>query len=155
MHKVSLLAIAVALVIPAAAKAGFVLEASLGRAAQVSPWNSDQPTNIELAPGFSIANIIKAELGFVVDMQKGAKTNLRLRPMLVINPPIIPLYGRLIVGYDNLFSGDRHFEYGGAVGVSVSFTVVGVFAEVGYVPQHTDAGFQHFVEGRVGAALSF
>lgn len=155
MHKVSLLAVAVVLAIPAAANAGFVLEASVGRASQVSPWNSDQPTNIQIAPGFSIADLVKAELGFVVDMQDGAKTNLRLRPMLVINPPIIPIYGRIIVGYANLFDGDRHFEYGGAVGVSVSFTVVGVFAEVGYVPQNTDAGFQHFVEGRVGAALSF
>jgi hypothetical protein len=74
--------------------------------------------------------------------------------MLVVSPPIIPLYARLIVGYDNLFNGDRHFEYGGAVGVSVSFTAIGVFAEVGYVPQNTTGGFQHFVEGRVGVSLS-
>jgi hypothetical protein len=155
MHKVSLLAVAVALAIPAAAQAGFVVEGSVGRAVRVSPYESDQPTNIEIAPGFGIGNIVKAELGFVLDMQNGQKTNLRLRPMLVVSPPIIPLYARLIVGYDKLFSSDRHFEYGGAVGVSVSFTVVGVFAEVGYVPQNTDAGFQHFVEGRLGAFLSF
>jgi len=155
MHKTSLLAVAVALAIPAAAKASIVVEASVGRAAQVSPWNSDQPTNLEIAPGIGIGNMIKAELGFVVDWQNGQKTNLRLRPMLVVSPPVIPLYGRLILGYDKMFSSDRHLEFGGAVGVSFSVSAIGVFAEVGYVPQNTSAGVEHFVEGRLGAFLSF
>jgi hypothetical protein len=155
MHKFSLLVVAVALAVPAVAEASFVIEGSVGRAAQVSPWESDQPTNIEIAPGIGIGDLVKAELGFVVDWQNGQRTNLRLRPMLVVSPPVIPLYGRLIVGYDKLFSSDRHFEFGGAVGVSIKLAVLGVFAEVGYVPQNTDAGFQHFVEGRLGAFVSF
>jgi len=89
MHKISLLAVVVALAVPAVARASIVVEGSVGRAAQVSPWNSDQPTNIEIAPGIGIGDMIKAELGFVVDWQNGQRTNLRLRPMLVVSPDTI------------------------------------------------------------------
>jgi hypothetical protein len=152
---VAMLALAVA---PSVAHAGIIVEASLGKGAQVSPsidkkWG---PTNFMLAPGLTLGQMIRAELGFVMDMpNNGIGTNLRLRPMLVVSPPIIPLYGRLIIGVANLLDGRRSFEYGAALGVGASLAGIGLFAEAGVVPQQIGGQSNVILEGRAGGFYIF
>ncbi len=159
MRKLSLvIAVAVALAVPAVARAGFILEASLGRGWQVSPSIDDSagPWNVMVAPGYGLGEMIRAELGFVIDMPNdGAETNLRLRPMLVIDPPIIPIYGRLIFGVGNLLEGDRSIEFGGALGVGVSLLGVGIFAEGGVIPQRVGGATATIIEARAGGFYAF
>ncbi len=152
------LAVVTALAAPAAAQAGFIVEGSVGKGYIVSPSVSDKagPTNIMIAPGYGLGEMIRAELGFVFDMpQDNNDLNLRLRPMLVIDPPIIPLYGRLIVGMTNVLSGDRHFEFGAALGVGGSIAGIGLFAEAGMVPMIVSGTTNWNLEGRAGAYYAF
>jgi hypothetical protein len=158
---------------PAAARAGFILEASYGKGYQVSPtprfW---EQSNLELSPGYApslpVLSMLKFQLGIVMDIADGSaanKTNLQLRPMISLVPPILPIYGRVIFVVNNLLKGDREYAYGGVVGARIgipSITILpgmGVFAEVGYLPRSRDYGteskFASVVEGRAGAYLNF
>jgi|SRR5450759_4370124 hypothetical protein len=165
------------ILVPAAARAGFLLEASYGKGYQASPtprfW---EQSNLELAPGFSVLSMLRFQLGFVMDVPDGSaanKTNLELRPMISLVPPILPLYGRVIFVFNNLFDrgGKREIAYGAAVGARIGIPSVGivpamgVFAEVGALPRSrefanstatgTESKFAWVVEGRVGAYLGF
>lgn len=159
MHKLSLAIAALAVyVLPSAAQAGWVVEASVGRGMQVEPSVDDDlgPTNLLVAPGYGLGEVLRAEVGFVIDLpEENVGTNLRLRPMLVIDPPILPLYGRLIVGVANLLENERAFEFGGAVGIGGSIGGIGLYAEVGALPQAIAGDFIWIAEGRAGAYLAF
>ncbi len=150
-------AVAVLVALPLSAKAGFVIEASGGYGVQVSPGvETGLPPNVMLAAGYGLGEIIRAEIGFVVDKPEGEDpTNLRIRPMLVVDPPVLPVYGRLIVGFANLLDDERAFEYGAALGVGGSVGGLGLFAEAGYIPQSIEGEFHSFIEARAGAMLSF
>jgi len=161
------------ILVPAAASAGLVLEASYGKGYQVSPtprfW---EQSNIELSPGYApslpVLSMLRLQLGIVMDVADGSaanKTNLQLRPMVSLVPPILPLYGRLVFVVDNLLKGKTEYAYGGVLGAKIGIPAitilpaVGVFAEVGYLPRKRDFGdgskFASVVEGRVGAYLNF
>jgi hypothetical protein len=168
--------------VPAAAQAGFVFDASLGQGYQVSPTpRQREQLNLELSPGFSlpVVSMIRLQLGIVTDFatKSDTKTNLELRPMVTIAPPLIPLYGRLIFGVSNLFergSQKREIVYGGALGLSVGLPSIaflpgfGVFVEAGVLPRKRDFGsigatgalqteskFAWVLEGRAGAYMVF
>jgi len=107
----------------------------------------------------------------------GTKTDLELRPMLSIVPPILPLYGRVIFLVSNLMErggSKREVAYGAAVGARIGtpsiglVPAMGVFAEVGALPRSrdfvavdsagtttTDSKLAWVLEGRVGAYLDF
>jgi hypothetical protein len=158
MRKLALsVVVALAVLVPAAAQASVVVEASLGRGYQIKPTTSSNlPTNIMIAPGVGLGDVLKLELGMVWDMPHSGQGNqFRLRPMLVLNPPIIPIYGRLICGVTDVFGDNRGFEFGGAVGVSVSLLGLGIFGEVGYLPERIHSTTLTVVEGRVGAYFVF
>jgi hypothetical protein len=180
MRKFFMAAILTTIVLaPAAARAGFVLEASYGKGYQVSPtprgW---EQSNIELSPGYApslpVLSMLRFQLGIVMDVADGSaanKTNLQLRPMVSLVPPILPIYGRVIFVVNNLLKGKTEVAYGAAVGAKIgipSITIlpgVGVFAEVGALPRFrefanstatgTESKFAWVVEGRVGAYLMF
>jgi hypothetical protein len=159
---------------PAAARAGFLLEASYGKGYQVSPtprfW---EQSNLELSPGFAsslpVLSMFKFQLGIVMDVADGSaanKTNLELRPMISLVPPVLPLYGRVIFVVNNLLDrgGKREIAYGAALGARIGIPTVilpsmGVFAEVAALPRSRDYGTESklawVAEGRVGAYLSF
>lgn len=171
--------------LPAAARAGFLLEASLGKGMQASPKPVDgvsrwEPTNIEIAPGYApslpVLSMFRLQLGIVADFgdKAGTKSNLELRPMLSLVPPVLPLYGRIIFGVNNLFDRDgakREVLYGGAVGVRIGLPgiafvpALGIFAEVGALPRKRDvvntstlaidSKLAWIVEGRAGAYINF
>jgi hypothetical protein len=170
------------ILIPAAARAGFLVEASLGKGYQTAPtprgW---EQTNLNIAPGYApslpVLSMLRLQLGLVTDFGDGsrpAKTNLELRPMLSIVPPILPIYGRLIFLVNNIFDrgseSKREIAYGAAVGVRVGtpsvgvMPAIGVFAEVGLLPRNRDfvdstgatsSKIAWVAEGRVGAYLDF
>ncbi len=148
----------IALLLPGVAKAGFILESSIGKGLQVSPsvQKDLQPVNLLVAPGYGLGKMIRAELGVVLDLPKESKDlNLRLRPMLVVDPPILPIYGRVILGVANLLDKSRAFEFGGAIGAGGSLGPVGLFGEVGVIPQAASDGFVWLLEGRVGGYYAF
>ncbi len=163
------------IMLPAAARAGFLVEASYGKGYQVSPtprfW---EQSNLELAPGYApslpVLSMFRLQLGIVMDIADGSAantTNLQLRPMVSLVPPILPIYGRVIFVVDNLLKGKTEIAYGAAVGARIGIPSIGivpamgVFAEVGALPRSRDFGtgtgskFAWVVEGRVGAYLDF
>jgi hypothetical protein len=162
---------------PAISKANFGVEASLGEGAQVSKPRGWERLNLMLTPSYAlpVVSILRLQLGIVWDFPVAGKsgrnaTNLELRPMIAIVPPILPIYGRVIFAVTNLIErkGEkREIAYGGAVGVRFGLRLVGVFGEVGVLPgvRHfpsgtaaeptTGSNFAWVVEGRAGAYLQF
>ena len=166
------------ILVPAAARAGLLIEASAGKGGQVSPkpraW---EQMNLMLAPGYSpslpVLSMFRLQLGIVADFadKAGSKTNMEFRPMLSLVPPILPIYGRVIFVVSNLLKGKREIAYGAAVGARIGIPSVGlipamgVFAEVGALPRSREFGdgttvpvsskMAWIVEGRVGAYLNF
>jgi hypothetical protein len=167
--------------IPAAARAGFLVEASLGKGYQTAPtprgW---EQTNLNIAPGYApslpVLSMFRLQLGIVTDFgdKAGTDTNLELRPMISIVPPLLPIYGRVIFLVNNLFDRNgakREIAYGAAAGVRIGtpaigvMPAIGVFAEVGLLPRDrvfpdstgigTTSKIAWVAEGRVGAYLDF
>ncbi len=139
--------------VPMAAQAGFVLEASLGKGLTLDPVEAT-PTNIMIAPGYGLGEVLRLELGFVASLPDVGDFDLELRPMLVLDPPLFPLYARLILGVTSLLN-DPVIAYGGAVGVGGSLFGLGVFGEIGALPRSVAGTFVWVVEGRVGVYYAF
>ncbi len=140
---------------PAAARADFIFGASLGSGMTVKPELGDRtPTNIMITPGYGLGEMLRLELGILGDLGdvQGYEFDLALRPMLVIDPPVIPLHFRLIAGVSNLLN-DATFTWGGAIGVGGSLAGLGIFGEVGMLPRE-DASVMT-LEGRAGVFLAF
>ena len=117
------------------------------------------PTNLMIAPGYGFGTFLRAELGLVTAFgdAKNSDFDLELRPMLVIAPPVIPVYGRAVFAVTNLLGdGDTIIAYGGAVGVVFDLMdTVGVFAEAGLLPRSVNDTMTWIVEGRAGVYLAF
>jgi hypothetical protein len=151
------------LVVAPAAHAGWILEGSVGKGARVSPSPVAQTqTNIMLAPGVTLlADILRLELGFLAELPdvKASKFDLQLRPMVVVAPPILPIYGRAIFAVTNLLEGKTTIAYGAAAGLKFGLGPVGVFAEAGLLPRSVDVAgtskIHWVIEGRIGANLTF
>jgi hypothetical protein len=172
------------ILLPAAARAGFLLEASLGKGYQAAPtprgW---EQLNLEIAPGYApslpVLSMFRLQLGIVADFadKSNSSTNMEIRPMLSVVPPIFPLYGRLIFAVNNLFERNgskREIAYGGALGVKIGLPgiafvpALGIFAEAGLIPRKrdfaatdaagaptVDSKLAWVVEGRAGAYINF
>jgi hypothetical protein len=157
--------------LPAVSQAGWVVEGSLGKGGQVSgPHREWERINFMVAPGVSIVSLLRLQLGIVGDFAdtSGSKTDLELRPMISIVPPLLPIYGRAIFAIANLAGrggAKREFAYGAAGGVRFGLGPIGVFGEVGVLPRSrefenasgtgTSSKFVWIIEGRVGAYLEF
>jgi hypothetical protein len=144
------------LLVPAAARADWVLEGSVGQGGRVNEPRGWEPTNIMVAPGYQFLGLLRAQLGVVGDLGdvENRKFDLELRPMLGIYPPIIPLYARAIFAAENLLH-HRQIGVGGALGVKIELPIIGlgVFAEAGVLPRFSPSAT--VVEGRVGAYFAF
>jgi hypothetical protein len=154
----SALLLVFAVSLPMAAHAGWGVEGSLGKGAQVKPDAKAMPTNIMIAPGFGIV-LLRLQLGLVADLGdvENSKFDIGLRPMVTLSPPVLPLYARLILSIDNLteHAGEKVISYGGAVGLSVGLAGVSIFAEAGLLPHNQSDEFRWVVEGRAGVSLGF
>lgn len=155
--------------LPATASAGPSLAFSLGSGWTTSPETERMPTTAMITPGWAFGPV-RAELGVaaaladVTNPTTGrADTEVELRPMLVLAPPVVPVYGRVILAVTNLVDGPRDVAYGGALGVSFGLFGASVFAEAGALPRSvevrtttgTDDELVWVVEGRAGVQLVF
>ena len=147
---------------PAAAHAGMILEGSVGKGVKVSPSPvKATQTNLMLAPGVTLLDdILRLQLGVVGDLPdlQASKFDLQFRPMLVVAPPIIPIYGRAIFAVGNVLHNNGPktvFAYGAAAGLKFGLGPVGVFAEAGFLPRSVASKINWVIEGRAGAAFFF
>jgi hypothetical protein len=143
------------LLAPLSARAGLVFEGSAGSGFTLSPHAGDRiPTNLMLAGGYSFP-VVRLELGVVGNLAdvSHSKFDLDLRPMLMVKPPLFPLYARVIAGVSGLVEGPSAFTYGGALGVRLGLGV-GAFAEAGALAKRLKVNAKDkdvwFAEGRLG-----
>ncbi len=157
MAKLSSALVAAALLLaPLSARAGFLLEGSVGSGLTLSPHSGDRiPTNLMLTGGSSFP-VIKLELGALASLADvdNSKFDIDLRPMLVVKPPLLPVYGRAILGVSGLVEGPSSLTYGAALGVRLGVLGVGAFAEVGALAKRIKVDDKNkdswFAEGRIG-----
>lgn len=146
---------------PMRVRAGVPIELSVGSGVQLSPKPEVRiPTNVMLASGYSFFQMLKLELGVVGNLGdvEGSKFNLSVRPMVVIAPPVFPLYLRAIFEVNGLVNGPTRIGYGGALGLSMGAFGFGGFLEAGYIPTNigvsTSSGTKqeqaNLLEGRLG-----
>ena len=163
--------------LPLSSRAAPLVEISGGVGSQLQPSVERAPTNLMVAPGWGLAGFVKLELGVAAALGdvRNAKADVELRPMVVVSPPLFPLYARGILAVQNLVNGPTQLAYGGALGLSfgIPLTGFGVFAEVGALPRNVkvDAAtgapvfgaataptrdeFRWFAEGRAGVSYGF
>ena len=158
-----------ALAVPGAAQAGFLVEGSLGVGWQLSPDVTRTPVNVMVAPGWAfVDDIVRLQLGLVGSLGdvQNSKFDLELRPMVTVSPPLFPLYLRAILAVQNLteHSGPLTWAYGGALGLRFGVLGAGAFIEAGVLPRNvkvvTSSGtsqdeFRWFGEARAGAYWEF
>ncbi len=157
MAKLSSSLVAFALLLaPYTARAGWLVEASAGSGFRWEPGPVERiPTNLMLTGGYSLP-VVKFELGLVGNLTdvENSKFDLDLRPMLVIKPPLFPMYARAILGVSGLVEGPAHVNYGGALGVRIGALGVGGFLEAGALSRRIEIDDQKkdswIAEGRVG-----
>ena len=148
--------------LPGLSQAGWMVEGSLGKGGQVSSPRGWEQLNLMVAPGYAlpIVSLIRLQLGIVVDFadKSGSRTEMELRPMIAIVPPILPVYGRAIFAVTNLAGrggAKREIAYGAAGGLRFGLGPIGVFGEVGVLPRSRASKFVWVIEGRLGAYLEF
>lgn len=136
---------------------GFVVSGSVGRGIQVSPSVASEPWNVMITPGYGfLEDLLRIELGIAATFPDIAARNydLQLRPMLMINPPVIPLYFKVITAVGNLTTSPD-FHFGGALGLGFSLLNFSVFVEGGYIPHLQSGNLIHSIEPRAGVSLHF
>jgi hypothetical protein len=162
------LASLLALAVPATARAGPLIEGSVGVGWQLSPDITRTPVNLMVAPGWGFVDgILKLQLGLVGSLGdvQNSKFDLELRPMVTVSPPLFPLYVRAILAVQNLteHSGPITWAYGGALGLRFGVLGAGAFIEAGVLPRNvtvqtisgTGDEFRWFGEARAGAYWEF
>jgi hypothetical protein len=125
---------------PVAARAGFLVEASVGSGVRAGIGTAERiPTNVMGAIGYGFTDMLKLEVGALASLgdakagfsSGGSRTDVDLRGMVVISPPLFPLYLRGIAGVTSLKVKPARFTYGAALGVGFGLFGVGAFGEVG------------------------
>jgi hypothetical protein len=145
------------------AHAGWVIEGSVGKGGKVSAPRGWEPTNIMAAPGYELLGMLRLQLGIVGSLGdvQNSKFDLQLRPMVGLYLPFIPVYARAIFAYQNLLHEPHAWALGGAAGIKLGlpFIGLGVFAEVGVLPQFVKVNGSSteitIVEGRIGGYWAF
>jgi hypothetical protein len=150
------------LAVAPAARAGLILEGSLGKGVKVSPSPVKATmTNLMITPGVTLLDdILRLEVGLVGDLPdvSMSKFDLQVRPMVVVAPPILPIYGRAIFAVANVLhkNGTKtQFAYGAAAGLKFGLGPVGVFAEAGLLPRSIASQINWVIEGRLGVNFIF
>lgn len=138
-----------ALAVPA--QAGVSVAGSLGKGITTNP-TAVAPTTIMIAPGWAPIDLIRLELGIIGDLGdvREKKFNLHIRPSVIVDVPILPVYARIIIGADNLLDRTT-FAYGGGVGVDIGLGPITAFAEIDVLPRTENKTVQ--LDLRIGVML--
>jgi hypothetical protein len=161
------------LALPTAASAGGLhLELSVGSGVRTTPSPQERiPTNVGATLGLGLTDMLKLQVGAIAnlgDVQESVSDvgasdfDVDLRGMLVIAPPLFPLYLRGIVGVTDLVQGGNNVTYGGALGLGFGLLGIGGFIEAGAMQrtytvtlpeggEGSKDGWQ--VEGRLGVSI--
>jgi hypothetical protein len=142
MKKLTLGLLALTLVAsPVAARAaGLLFEGSVGSGLRAGVGATERiPTNLMATLGYGFADVLKLEVGALASLgdvkssfsTTGSKVDVDLRGMVVISPPLFPIYLRGIAGVASLKQKPATFTYGAALGVGFGLLGVGAFGEVG------------------------
>ncbi len=153
MRKIGLLALAGALfAAPVPASAGFFVEGSLGLPWRTSPDLHREPTNVLVTPGYQIT-WVSVELGLVADFAQFERPGAwGLRPMIGVRPPMLPVYGKLILDVHDL-GRDALTSVGGALGASYGLGPVAVFLEGDFIPRKVNDQSLNVLELRLGVSF--
>jgi hypothetical protein len=158
---------------PAAAHAsGLLFEASVGSGLRAGIGSTERiPTNLMATLGYGFTDMLKLEVGALASLGDakasfstgGSKSDVDLRGMVVISPPLFPLYLRGIAGVASLKQKPATFTYGAALGVGFGLFGIGAFGEVGAMQHRYEItlpggvgtvgkdGWQ--IEGRLGISI--
>jgi len=158
---------------PLAARAGgFLFEASVGSGVRTGVGDTERiPTNIMATLGFGFTDMLKLEVGAVANLADASASfstassslDVDVRGMVVVSPPLFPLYFRGIAGATSLTAKPVKFTWGGAVGIGFGLFGIGAFGEVGAMQKYYQVadpvttavteqkGWQ--VEGRLGISI--
>ena len=159
------LALAVALAVlsapkPASARAlTWTLTTTAGFGYEVHPSHHEQATNIMAALGLGILwDRIRFELGVLgaygaLWAHGPRHAELELRPMVRINPPLLPIYGRVIVAGLLPYADRANVAYGGAVGINIPLGRLGIMGEVGTLPRYVQRRMHWILEARAGVSV--
>ena len=173
MRRISLALLTLALLAsPLAARAGGLhFEGSVGSGVRAGIGSTERiPTNLMATLGYGFTDMLKLQVGALANLGDvsasysagGSKFDVDLRGMVVVSPPLFPLYLRGIVGVTSLKAKPAKFTWGGALGIGFGLFGIGAFAEVGAM-QHTykipdptgtfeeKKGVQ--IEGRLGISI--
>ena len=145
--------------LPSGARASVHLSASLGQGFELSPQQRAHASNILITPGWSPIDLLRLELGVLTGLEnarnaRGDGVALEFRPMLLVSPPLIPVYGRVIFALVDPTEGDRRtLAYGLAAGLGGSVAGLGLFFEAGVLPRVLQAQLRWVLEGRAGLSI--
>lgn len=116
---------------------------------------------LRVAPSYRLQKNLRLELGVValVDGARQGRFDLELRPMIVLEPPRLPFYGRLTAGFVRVLSSPR-VAFGAAIGSAVTLDGTRFFAEIGTLPRQGRSPLGNerllwLIEGWVGASVPF
>jgi hypothetical protein len=158
-HRPFLLVAILLVLAPVSARAGFTLAGSVGKSFRLSPTVRGEPTTLMVSPGFAFTDLVRAEVGFAVslpDLAGGsvpAPVDIQIRPSLVLDPPVFPLYLRVFAIVSSLING-VHLLPGAAVGLDFAVGPVSLFVEVGALTRFLGS-VEFMLEPRAGVIFKF
>ncbi|MEK6606868.1 MAG: hypothetical protein AABZ30_04330 [Myxococcota bacterium] len=135
---------------------GLTLSMTAGTGWQASSPGGRIQTNVMVAPGFEILGpLLRFDAGFVADLPdiEASRFDVQVRPSLVIELPVLPIYGRVSAGVADLLHGPVSVAFGPSIGVRMGVGGVSLLAEVGYIPMVRSGDFESVIEARAGVAF--
>jgi hypothetical protein len=141
------------------AHAGWIIEGSIGQGLRVHPGVGHDVTTLMVAPGYVFLDMLRLELGIAGGYGQNKSGDedgtYQLRPMLTIAPPLIPLYGRVILATIRPFNSNREIAYGAALGLGGSIAGLGIFGEAAVLPRVNSGDLTWILEGRAGVSFEW
>jgi hypothetical protein len=143
---------------PTAAQAGLGVDLSIGKGVQTSPSSHAEQLNLMVAPGLTLMNVLRLQLGIANELPdtQNSRYNLELRPMISLVDPTFPLYGRIVFGITNLIHGDSTVAFGAVGGLKMRVgQSINLFFELGVLPRSRHDTLSWVFEGRLGTSIGF
>jgi len=140
------------------AEAGdLTLTLSAGTGWQGSQPRGRIPTNLMVSPGIEIYHqMLRLDIGLVADLGdiEGRQFNIEVRPSLVLELPVVPIYFRVTAGLAGLLHGPVAVALGPSIGVRGGLGFVSILGEIGYIPIVIDGNFESILEVRAGVGFN-